>query len=584
MRLTGFSIVKNESDIIESFVRFNLAVLDELWIVDNGSTDTTSEILQRLGKEYPQLKLHWDKYLDHRQEVKLRELIIEAGKTGGFDFAVLLDADEFMVCDGRIALESSLSALPPQVCGAIPWVTYVPRADDDWSEPDVLRRIRHRRAAEPQTLQKVVLPAAVAQLDGLWISAGSHSVLVQNGKIPMQTLEGVSFAHFPVRSPEQLASKVLIGEWSLSLKAWRVASEGHHWRELASKIHTSGVFSRAELESVAAGYSIGERAVPLVEDSIAVSDRQRMRYPELVQVDVVRRLAAFGNQYFGWVSRTVYATDSLSIGRTRLGPLAYLRADTVIGRSINMYGEWGFEELALLLPLLRSGDAVLDVGANIGTHSVPFAHAVGPTGRVYAFEPQRTVYQVLCANAALNGLSNIYAMHAGVSDHDGVVRVRNSDLVTGGNLGNYHLADAEDGEPVAVVQIDRIAFPVVRLLKIDVEGMESKVLLGARQLISRDRPLLFVENNQHERSGELLRLIESLRYRSYWHFADYYNPANFYGNMSNCFAGADRPEINLLCMPTEDGLVPDGLVPVRSVDETWQEAYVRLRQAVGAMS
>ncbi len=577
MRIVGFSIVKNESDIIESFVRFNLSLLDELWIVDNGSTDTTAEILRRLSAEHGGLKLRSDRYLDHRQEIKLRELVLEAGKAASFDFAVLLDADEFVLSGGREALEKALAALPPLTCGTIPWVTYLPRADDDWSEPDALRRIRHRRAAEPRALHKAVIPAAVAKLEGLWIGPGSHLVLAQNRKVPTQAVRGVSLAHLPIRSPEQLASKALIGEWSLSLKAWRAASEGQHWQDLAARIAASGMPSRAELEFAAAGYGGGEASAQLIEDPIAVPEACRMRYPDLVQVDVIRRLAAFGNQYFGWISRTVFSTGYLSIGRTRFGPLAYLRADTVIGRSINAYGEWGFHELALLLPLLRSGDTVLDVGANIGTHSIPFAHAVGPSGRVYAFEPQRTVYQVLCANAALNGMTNIHAMHAGVSDRDGVVRVRNPDLATGGNLGNYSLSDAENGEPVALVQIAKMTLPAIRLVKVDVEGMESKVLLGATQTISRDRPLLFVENNLPDRSRELLSLIESLRYRPYWHFADYYNVANFYGNTSNFFAGVGRPEINLLCVPSEREFVPDKLVPVRSVDESWEEAHARLR-------
>ena len=52
---------------------------------------------------------------------------------------------------------------------------------------------------------------------------------------------------------------------------------------------------------------------------------------------------------------------------------------------------------------LRPGSTVVDVGANIGAYSTMFAAATGPKGRIYAFEPQRKMFQVLCANAIVNG-------------------------------------------------------------------------------------------------------------------------------------------------------------------------------------
>ncbi len=59
----------------------------------------------------------------------------------------------------------------------------------------------------------------------------------------------------------------------------------------------------------------------------------------------------------------------------------------------------------MLLRCLSPGDTVFDIGANIGTHAVPFARQVTAAGRVYAFEPQRHTFQYLCANAALNNLA-----------------------------------------------------------------------------------------------------------------------------------------------------------------------------------
>ena len=64
-----------------------------------------------------------------------------------------------------------------------------------------------------------------------------------------------------------------------------------------------------------------------------------------------------------------------------------------------------------LITAERDGYISLDVGANIGCHTVPFAKLVGESGRVVAFEPQRLVFQNLCANLALNALTNVYVYH-----------------------------------------------------------------------------------------------------------------------------------------------------------------------------
>ena len=73
---------------------------------------------------------------------------------------------------------------------------------------------------------------------------------------------------------------------------------------------------------------------------------------------------------------------------TRHGQFLILDQDTWVGRALDRYGEWCEHEVQLFRALLRPGDTVVDVGANIGAFSVPLARFVGPTGRVIAFEAQ----------------------------------------------------------------------------------------------------------------------------------------------------------------------------------------------------
>ena len=91
----------------------------------------------------------------------------------------------------------------------------------------------------------------------------------------------------------------------------------------------------------------------------------------------------------------------------RHGTFLFNRNDTFVGRSLELYGEWCEAEIELLAQVVKAGDVVLDVGANIGTHAVSFARMVTDSGMVVAFEPQRLVFQNLCANLALNSLRNV---------------------------------------------------------------------------------------------------------------------------------------------------------------------------------
>ena len=82
--------------------------------------------------------------------------------------------------------------------------------------------------------------------------------------------------------------------------------------------------------------------------------------------------------------------------------------DSFISRSLINYGEWEEKEVQMLLhAFVSEGDIILDVGANIGSFTVPMAKAVGRHGMIYAWEPLRENYHKLVANIALNGLTNV---------------------------------------------------------------------------------------------------------------------------------------------------------------------------------
>jgi FkbM family methyltransferase len=198
---------------------------------------------------------------------------------------------------------------------------------------------------------------------------------------------------------------------------------------------------------------------------------------------------------------------------TGIGAFIANRNDMGVGWQLSEYGAYDrveMEFLKLLLGFLRSERPdliVIDVGANIGMHSVVFSPQVGPNGKVFAFEAQRIVFNMLAGNMALNSISNVYCFHHAVSDGDGFIDIPQFDYGKPLNIGSIEFGD-EQKEPIGqdrivdkahqeqvmAVTLDGCGFDHVDLIKIDVEGMEVKVLEGAKALIQRCKPLMLVEH------------------------------------------------------------------------------------------
>ena len=102
----------------------------------------------------------------------------------------------------------------------------------------------------------------------------------------------------------------------------------------------------------------------------------------------------------------------------RTGPIVYNRFDRYVGASLHRYGEFSHSEQALFEVLVGRGQVVVEVGANIGAHTVVLSRLVGADGEVHAFEPQRIVFQALCANLALNQCTNVWARQMAVGSEN----------------------------------------------------------------------------------------------------------------------------------------------------------------------
>lgn len=187
-----------------------------------------------------------------------------------------------------------------------------------------------------------------------------------------------------------------------------------------------------------------------------------------------------------------------------------------VGRQVMLAGRYERDELALLLNWLRAqklaGGLALDVGANLGNHTLALAEAFD---EVWAFEPSPRTHSLLRFNT--ERLPQVRRFELALSDRQGEASLQ----VPEDNLGMASLQLEVGGPRYVVSTLPLDALPEVSerrvaLIKLDVEGHEAAVLRGAEQLLLRDRPVLVFEQLAREidadGSSEVLRLLRAAGY------------------------------------------------------------------------
>lgn len=261
----------------------------------------------------------------------------------------------------------------------------------------------------------------------------------------------------------------------------------------------------------------------------------------------------------------------LKIKNCRRGTMAFFGHDIYVGRSLDVYGEFSESEVSLFNECVQEGSVVVEVGANIGAHTVFLAQKVGPTGQVFAFEPQRQVFQVLCSNIILNGFNNVHAFQMGLAEQAGMSQVLSLDATVEANIGGRSLGTIEgmsNYEPVIINTLDSFNLNRLDFLKIDVEDLEKNVLDGSQQTIARCRPILYVENDREDKSETLIQTIFDLGYNAWWHIAKMFNPNNHNKIPEDIFVPQNLASFNLFCVPKEIQAVVENMDPVLSPQDT----------------
>jgi Methyltransferase FkbM domain len=159
-------------------------------------------------------------------------------------------------------------------------------------------------------------------------------------------------------------------------------------------------------------------------------------------------------------------------------------------------------------------------------------------------------------------------VHAGLGAKSGSVAIPAIDYTRGGNFGGVALVESNSGEPVPLHTLDSYSLASCDFMKVDVEGMERDVLEGARSVLAEHRPILYVKNDQAEKSAALIGWLMSNGYRLYWHLPPLFNSKNHFGRDENIFGKI--VSVNMLCIPRSRPISVQKLREITSPEQTWR--------------
>ncbi len=192
-----------------------------------------------------------------------------------------------------------------------------------------------------------------------------------------------------------------------------------------------------------------------------------------------------------------FTRNHLNIGIQTVRPITgnfKVNSDTKtwIGAKIAFTGDYEPELKLVFKSLLKLGDVAVDIGANIGFHSLYFAELVGEKGKVISFEPVPYNFFSLNNNIQLNGFKNIETYNLALSDKEEEFSIIADEQSK--NPGSFNLFE-KGGNTIIKCKIgdEVLKNETINFIKIDVEGYESYVIAGLTKTIEKNSPILIFE-------------------------------------------------------------------------------------------
>ena len=303
-RIVAVGMVRNEADIVESFVRHTLRFADEIRLVDHLSTDRTPEILASLHAEGLNVLVTRHTGQAMIQEVLTTALAKEAF-LGGAEWVIPLDCDEFIDAPSPTHLRDHLAKISKGSIAWWPWASMVPQTTDDQIVVDPVQRIKHRCATERVITPKCLVSRSVASRSDWQFSPGNHHIRLSNmDPLPMvQMPEGYGLRHYPVRSISQLMSKMVLSRLAWIPRLKKDSGISFHTRDFFNRLKSGWTPTEQDLAAYAHDYQEADQAeaFDLMNDPLKVE--HVLRYTQEAEASFLPRL-------LDWAEKIVVSTSA----------------------------------------------------------------------------------------------------------------------------------------------------------------------------------------------------------------------------------------------------------------------------------
>ncbi len=201
--------------------------------------------------------------------------------------------------------------------------------------------------------------------------------------------------------------------------------------------------------------------------------------------------------YRSFANKRNESPSSLKVLTTKFGDVFCADMSSFLEWQLWSFGSYEGHFAELFSKLIRPGDRCIDVGANIGIHTIRMAKLAGTAGEVLAFEPDEDLVSRANRNLSLNNLANVRLIRSAVTDAGGGTALLYRPAAQDSNKGRASLLPHHyltgSARTVPTTRIDDANKGPVAVIKIDVEGHEGAVLMGARETISKYGPCIIYE-------------------------------------------------------------------------------------------
>jgi len=271
--------------------------------------------------------------------------------------------------------------------------------------------------------------------------------------------------------------------------------------------------------------------------------------------------------------------SSIKTTQCKHGKFSYFTNDVIIGKSLDLYGEYCEQEFTIMQHMVKPTDYVLDIGANIGVHTIWFAkHAF--QGFVSAFEPNEFSRELLQKNLHNNQIKNVTVYNNCLGNKVSSVFISSYSPHVPGNYGECTVLNKRAGpfHTSQMVTVDDLDPVKIDFMKIDVEGYEKEVIQGAIKSIEKFKPSMLVEVNDSKTHVEFLwNTLVNKDYGLWWLPVKNYNPTNFKGQRANIFLNSGVVNIIAVHRSKQNSeILNKALQPVLGIDDTYIKMYKRL--------